>query len=106
MFASLSLGIFLATLSFSQMQAQQMGMLILLPSVLLSGFVFPLEAMPRIFQWISRALPVTYYVRIARQIILKAGGIEYIWRDVLSLIVFSVVVFSVSIVFFKKRFLP
>ena len=106
MFASLSLGIFLATLSFSQMQAQQMGMLILLPSVLLSGFVFPLEAMPRIFQWISRALPVTYYVRIARQIILKAGGIEYIWRDVLSLIVFSVVVFSVSIVFFKKRFVP
>lgn len=106
MFACLSLGILLATLSFSQMQAQQMGILILLPSVLLSGFVFPLDAMPRFFQWISRALPITYYIRIARQIILKAGGIEYIWRDVLSLIVFSVVVFSISIVFFRKRFVP
>lgn len=106
MLASLSLGILLATLSFSQMQAQQMGMLVLLPSVLLSGFVFPLEAMPSIFQWISRILPVTYYIRIARQIILKAGGVEFIYKDVFSLILYSLVLFCISIQLFNKRFVP
>lgn len=106
MFACLSLGILLATLSFSQMQAQQMGMMFLMPSILLSGFVFPLDPMPRFFQMISGILPITYYIRIARQIILKAGGLEYIWRDVLALITFSIIVFSVSIVFFRKRFVP
>ena len=106
MLASLSLGILLATLSFSQMQAQQMGMLVLLPSVLLSGFVFPLEAMPSVFQWISRILPVTYYIRIARQIILKAGGVEFIYKDVFSLILYSLVLFCISIQLFNKRFVP
>lgn len=104
--ANLSLGIMISTFAENQMQALQMSIFILLPSVMLSGFVFPLEAMPAGFRYMGECFPVTYYIRISRQIILKGGGVEYVWKDTLALCVYIALMFSASISMFRKRFVP
>ena len=63
----------------------QSSILILLHSVLLSGFLFPTESMPRLAQWVSAVLPLTYYLRIIRGIVVKGVGIEYLWQDAVTL---------------------
>lgn len=104
--ANLSLGIMISTFSQNQMQALQLSIFLILPSVLLSGFVFPIAAMPRGFRYLGECIPITYYIRLSRQIILKGGGFEYVWKDTLALCVYIAVMFSSSIVMFKKRFVP
>ncbi len=104
--ANLSFGIMISTLSQNQMQALQLSVFIILPSVLLSGFAFPLEAMPKGFQYLGECFPITYYIRLTRQIILKGGGLEYVWKDVFALCMYIVVMFTASINMFKKRFMP
>jgi len=104
--ANLSLGIMISTFSQNQMQALQLSIFLILPSVLLSGFVFPIEAMPIGFRYLGECIPITYYIRLSRQIILKGGGFEYVWKDTLALCVYIAVMFSSSIVMFKKRFVP
>ncbi len=104
--ANLSLGIMISTFSQNQMQALQLSIFLILPSVLLSGFVFPTEAMPSGFRYLGECIPITYYIRLSRQIILKGGGFELVWKDTLALCVYIAVMFSSSIVMFKKRFVP
>lgn len=104
--ANLSLGIMISTFAQNQMQALQMSVFILLPSILLSGFVFPIEAMPFGFRMLGECFPITYYIRLARQIILKGGGIEYVWKDTLALCAYIAVMFTTSIAMFKKRYVP
>ncbi|MFC1961894.1 ABC transporter permease [Chloroflexota bacterium] len=87
---SLGLGLFISTVSRTQFQAMQSSLLILLPSVLLSGFIFPIESMPRLAQWVSTLLPLTYYLRIIRGIVVKGVGIEYLWQDAAILAVMGV----------------
>ena len=69
----------------------QASIFLLLPSVILSGFFFPIESMPRIAQWVSAALPLTYYLRIVRGIVVKGIGIEYLWQDTLILAIMGVI---------------
>lgn len=104
--ANLSLGIMISTFAQNQMQALQLSVFILLPSILLSGFVFPIEAMPAGFRYLGECFPITYYIRLSRQIILKGGGFEYVWKDTLALIIYIAVMFTTSIGMFKKRFVP
>ncbi|MDO4560741.1 MAG: ABC transporter permease [bacterium] len=104
--ASLSLGIMISCFAQNQTQALQMSVFIILPSVLLSGFVFPLESMPLGFRYLGECLPITYYISLSRQIILKGGGLEYVWQDTLALIAYIAVMFTASILMFKKRFVP
>ena len=104
--ANLSLGIMISCFAQNQMQALQMSVFIILPAVLLSGFVFPLEAMPTGFQYVGKCIPITYYISISRQIILKGGGIEYVWRDTLCLVAYIAIMFTASIRMFAKRFVP
>ena len=104
--ASLSLGIMISCFAQNQTQALQMSVFIILPSVLLSGFVFPLESMPLGFRYLGECLPITYYIRLSRQIILKGGGLAYVWRDTLALIAYIAVMFTASILMFKRRFVP
>jgi len=104
--ANLSLGIMISTFAQNQMQALQLSVFIILPAVLLSGFVFPIEAIPAGFRLIGECFPITYYIRLSRQIILKGSGFEYVWRDTLSLCIYIAVMFTSSIVMFKKRFEP
>src|SRR5690606_20614594 len=69
--ASLALGLFLSTLVRTQAQAMQLGVLFLLPNILLSGFMFPIAAMPAPAQWIGAALPLTYFLEVLRGILLR-----------------------------------
>jgi ABC-2 type transport system permease protein len=100
--ASLALGLFISTAVKTQVQAMQLSFLVILPSVLLSGFMFPREAMPVAAQWIGGAIPLTYYLRVLRGILLKGTGFEAIWRDVLALCAFAVVLIGLSATRFRK----
>jgi len=82
---SLGIGLFISTISRTQFQAMQASVMILLPSIILSGFIFPVESMPKVAQWISAILPLTYYLRIVRGIVVKGIGMEYLWQDTVIL---------------------
>ena len=100
---SLGLGLLVSTVSRTQVQAVQMSMFILLPSIILSGMIFPLENMPAALRLISYCLPLTYFLRILRGIALKGLGVEYLWNEVALLAVFGVVVFLLSANRFRKK---
>ena len=100
--ASLAIGLFLSTLVSTQAQAMQLGFLFLLPNILLSGFMFPREAMPAPAQWVGAALPLTYFLRALRGILLRGTGWESFWREAVTLVGFSVVLVSLSVKRFHK----
>jgi ABC-2 type transport system permease protein len=82
--ANLALGLFFSTVARTQQQAMQMSFFFLLPNILLSGFMFPWEAMPAPARWLSLALPLTHYLRIIRGVILKGASLfelryELVW---------------------------
>ncbi|MGE5472991.1 MAG: ABC transporter permease [Ignavibacteriales bacterium] len=99
---SLAMGMLISTIAKNQLQAMQMTILIILPSVILSGFMFPRAAMPWIISAIGYFLPLTYFLDIARGIILKGIGIQYLWPNVLALLIFMVVLLSIATLRFKK----
>ena len=101
--ANLAIGLFFSTLSQTQQQAMQMSFFFLLPNILLSGFMFPFEAMPRPAQYLSQCLPLTHFLRIVRGIVLKGSNfddlrVELVW---LTSILVALVAFS-SLRFRKK----
>ena len=100
--ASLGVGLFVSTLVSTQAQAMQLGFLFLLPNILLSGFMFPREAMPAAAQWIGAALPLTYFLKLLRGILLKGVGLELLWREALGLVGFSLLLLAVSVRRFRK----
>lgn len=100
---SLALGILVSTVAENQAEALQLGFLIIMPSVLLSGFAFPRETMPLPVYALSCALPVTYYVEILRGIILRGAGFSALWPQTLALAGFAVVLVTASALRFKKR---
>ena len=87
---SLGIGLFISTVSRTQFQAMQLSFMVMVPSIILSGFIFPIESMPRIVQWISALLPLTYFLRILRGIVVKGVGMEYLWGDTTVLAVMGV----------------
>ncbi|KJS15283.1 MAG: transporter [Peptococcaceae bacterium BRH_c4b] len=101
--ASLGLGIMISNIAKNQMQAFQMSFFVLLPSILLSGFMFPREAMPVVIQYIGNLIPLTFYLTIIRGIVLKGIGFQYLIPQVVALLVFSVVLIALSIAKFKKK---
>jgi ABC-2 type transport system permease protein len=101
--ASLSLGLVLSTIARSQLQATQMTVFVLLPSILLSGFMFPYEGMPLIAQYIAEALPATHFMRMVRGFILRDAGLLDLHRDALWLAGFFVIGMAVAALRFKKR---
>ncbi|MGQ9684429.1 MAG: ABC transporter permease [Anaerolineae bacterium] len=103
LFSSLGLGLLISTVTQTQQQAQQMAALILLPSLLLSGYIFPRESMPALIRDIGALIPLTYYLQIVRGIILKGVGLTYLHQHVVPLALFSLIVFVVSAVSFRRR---
>lgn len=101
--ASLGLGLMISNLAQNQMQAFQMAFFVMLPSIMLSGFMFPREAMPRIIYYISNIIPLTYYLDIIRGIILKGIGFQYLYGQVAALFVFSLLFLGISTLRFKKK---
>ncbi|MGI5822296.1 MAG: ABC transporter permease [Bacteroidales bacterium] len=101
--ASLGLGLLISNLARTQLQAFQMSFFVMLPSILLSGFLFPRAAMPRLIYYISDIIPLTYYLDIIRGIVLKGIGFPYLVGQVCALLVFSVVFITFSTLKFKKK---
>lgn len=100
---ALSLGILISTVAKNQAQAMQMSILVMLPSVLLSGFAFPRETMPLPIYAVSFLIPATYYVQILRGIILRGAGLWDLLPQTLALMGFAVVLIALSSIRFKKR---
>ena len=102
-FALLSLGLLVATWAENQMQALQMSMTFMLPSVFFSGFVFPRETMPWIFYAVGALLPATYFIALMRAIILRGAQFLEYWPNLAVLMVMSVVLFCVCALRFRKK---
>jgi ABC-2 type transport system permease protein len=101
-FSSLGLGLLVSTISQTQTQAMQVALFIMLPSIILSGFVFPRESMPLAIRELGLLIPLTYFLRILRGIILKGVGLDVLWPDAAALVLFGVVVFGISANRFRK----
>src|SRR5258707_4889900 len=102
-FALLSLGLLVATQAENQMQALQMSMVFMLPSVFFSGFVFPRETMPWIFKAVGALLPATYFISLARAIILRGAHFFEYWPHLLILLIMSILLFAFCALLFRKK---
>ena len=100
--ANLALGFTFSTIAKNQLQAMQMTVFFLLPSILLSGFMFPFRGMPNWAQWAGEALPNTHFLRIVRGILLKGNGPAEIWPSVWPLLLFLFVVGTVALVRYRR----
>ena len=101
--SSLGIGLLASTVANTQQEAMLTVWMTLLPSIFLSGFFFPLEAMPRILQWISYLMPLRYYLVIIRSLLLKGVGLEMIQFDVLAMTLFAVGIMTAAALRFRKR---
>jgi len=101
--ATLGLGLVISTLAKTQFQAMQLGFFTLLPSILLSGFAFPFEGMPRAVQELAQVLPLTHFIEILRGVILRGAPLAELWRPVAKLGVFFVVAITLAATRFHKR---
>ena len=101
---SLSLGILISTVSANMQQAIFISLIgLMLPTVLLSGFIFPIENMPKIYDYVSSILPPRYFIVIIKNIMIKGTGLMYIWKETLILIIMTLVFIGLSVRKFKIR---
>ncbi len=103
MWGTLGIGILVSAASRTVPQAMQLAFLTFMPSIYLSGLLFPIEGMPRAAQYLAHVIPLTYYLRVVRGIVLKGIGLEYLWPQLLPLIAFGAVVFTLSVLRFRKQ---
>ncbi len=101
--ASLTLGLLISTLAKSQFQAMQLTLFVFLPSILLSGFMFPFDGMPPLAQQIAEVLPLTHFVRLIRGIVLRGASIGELLPEVWALVTFFAVAITLAVLRFRKR---
>lgn len=101
--SALGAGLLISTVARSQLQAQMMNFFITMPSVLLSGIVFPIENMPRLIRLITYAIPLRYFSHAARGIFLKGAGASDVWADGLALMTLGALTYAAGILAFRKR---
>jgi ABC-2 type transport system permease protein len=97
------MGLVVSSIARTQFQAMQMSLFFYLPSILLSGFMFPFDSMPRPARWIGEVLPLTHFVRIVRGIVLKGAPLEALGDDVLATLLFTGVALLLATATFRKR---
>jgi ABC-2 type transport system permease protein len=100
--ASLTVGITFSSVAQNMAQAMQMSFFFLLPSILLSGFMFPFRGMPVWAQWLGEVLPLTHFLRIVRGIMLKGHGVAEVWHSLWPLLVFVVVVMALGVSRYRR----
>jgi ABC-2 type transport system permease protein len=100
---SLGLGLFISSAARTQQEAMFLSFFILLPSIFLSGFFFPLEAMPVVLRALSYAIPLRYFLIIVRSIVLKGVGFSTLTKDVIALSIFGLVIMGLATRSFRKR---
>lgn len=101
--ANLSLGLFISTAVKTQFQAMQLSIFVMLPSILLSGFMFPFDGMPQIAQYIGEFLPITHFIRLVRGIMLREAGIGELLIEAQILVGFTILMMAAAILRFRKR---
>ncbi|HEV8340282.1 MAG TPA: ABC transporter permease [bacterium] len=102
-FSTLGIGTLISTVSKNFNQAAQLAQLTLLPSILISGFLFPRDSLPTLLQWIGLAVPLTHFITVIRGIVIKGVGIEYLWPQILPLMGLGMIVFTLAVVRFQKK---
>ncbi len=99
----LGTGLFISTVSKTQQQALMASMLFVMPAILLSGFAFPIESMPDLFQYVTYLNPLRYFLVIIRGVFLKGVGLDILWPQMLILLLIGCVVMALSALRFRKR---
>jgi ABC-2 type transport system permease protein len=100
---SLSLGVLISTKARSQAEAMQMSLLMLLPSILLSGFVFPLNSIPEPLQPITYVIPVRYFIEVLRAVIVRGAPLDALWFEAGAMAAFTLVLLVASAAQFRKH---
>jgi len=101
--STLGLGLFVSTLAQTQFQAFQLAFVSMLPSILLSGFMFPFEGMPKVVQWIAELLPLTHFNVIIRGVMLRGAELPELWPQLVKLTLFLVIMLLIAVTRFRKR---
>ncbi|MGH7741257.1 MAG: ABC transporter permease [Candidatus Eiseniibacteriota bacterium] len=101
--ANLGMGLFISTVARTQAQSMQSSYLFVMPNVLLSGFMFPREAMPPLAKQIGLAIPLTYFLQVIRGVVLKGVGLRELWPQTLALALFAIIYFTFSVRRFRKQ---
>jgi ABC-2 type transport system permease protein len=101
--SSLGIGLLVSTVANTQQEAMLVVWMTLLPALFLSGFFFPLEAMPKLLQWVSLFFPLRYYLVIIRSLMLKDVGVAALWPNILALTIFGVVLMTAASLRVRKR---
>jgi ABC-2 type transport system permease protein len=100
--ANLSVGFTFSTLARNQLQAMQMAFFFFLPSILLSGFMFPFRGMPEWAQWLGEALPLTHFLRVLRGILLKGNGVAEIGPELWPIALFLLVAAGIALMRYRE----
>jgi len=100
--SSLGLGLLISTLAKTQFQAMQLTVFTFLPSILLSGFMFPFDGMPAFARWIGELLPLTHFVRLVRGVMLRGAELGGLWPDIWPLLAFFAVTMTLAVLKFHK----
>ncbi len=100
---SLSLGLWISTLAKSQVQAMQFAFIVMMPSILLSGFIFPRSEMPQVIYWLTFAIPITYFLEILRGIILRGADFADLFEHFLGLLICAFALLLLSMARFRKK---
>jgi ABC-2 type transport system permease protein len=100
---TLSVGLFISTIAHSQQEAMLTTFMTMLPTIFLSGFFFPVAAMPPVLQWISAVIPLKYFLIIVRSIVLKGVGLKLLLTETVVLAIMGVVMMTVASTRFRKR---
>jgi len=103
MLTGLGLGVFLSIISQTQRQAMMTTVFVIMPQMILSGFIFPIANMPWLVQLVTYFIPLRYFLEIVRSIFLKGTGFRYLWPDIWPMIVISVALISLSVMRFRKK---
>jgi ABC-2 type transport system permease protein len=103
MLNTLGIGLFVSTISRNQQQAMLTSLFFILPQIVLSGFVFPIENMPKAFQYVTTIIPIRYFFVIIRGIMLKGAGWSELWNQAAALIVLGTVILALSVARFRKK---
>ena len=101
--SSLGIGLFASTIANTQQEAMLTVMFTMLPSIFLSGFFFPIDAMPKFLQIVSLAVPLRYYLVIIRALLLKGVGVDALQNEIIALTIFAVVIMGAAALRFRKR---
>ena len=102
-FTGLGIGLLASTIANTQQEAMLIVWFTLLPSIFLSGFLYPLETMPLVLRWISYLMPLRYYLVIIRSLLLKGVGLQFLRTEIMALAVFGIAIMSLAAIRFRKR---